>query len=188
MSIRIEIRRGYAGRDGLSIDIGQRRTRHTAAKTQHGATRVHPASFAAGIQAKLKFPEKMDRLPRSVELALFRILQESLTNVHRYSGSPTVEVEIEVDAEIVSLAVRDAGRGIPEEVLEQFREAGAAGVGLAGMRERVTDSRWGVESPVEQQGHAAARHHSTTWWNFSTASTRISIVAQRMREQIIAAG
>ena len=105
------------------------------------AARWYVDGFAqrGGIQAKLKFPEKMDRLPRSVELALFRILQESLTNVHRYSGSPTVEVEIEVDAGIVSLAVRDAGRGIPEEVLEQFRGAGAAGVGLAGMRERVTD-------------------------------------------------
>ena len=92
-----------------------------------------------GIQAKLNFPAKMDRLPRSVELALFRILQESLINVHRHSGSPTVVVKIEVDAEIVSLAVRDSGRGIPEQVLEQFRESGTAGIGLAGMRERVAD-------------------------------------------------
>jgi signal transduction histidine kinase len=74
-----------------------------------------------------------------VELALFRILQESLINVHRHSGSPTVVVKIEVDAEIVSLAVRDSGRGIPEQVLEQFRESGTAGIGLAGMRQRVAD-------------------------------------------------
>ena len=81
----------------------------------------------------------MDRLPRSVEVVLFRILQESLTNVHRHSGSPTVEVELEVDAKVVSLSVRDAGRGIPVYVLQQFRESGTAGIGLAGMRERVTD-------------------------------------------------
>jgi signal transduction histidine kinase len=74
-----------------------------------------------------------------VELALFRILQESLTNVHRHSGSPTVEIGIEVDAEIVSLVVRDAGRGIPQHVMEQFRESGTAGIGLAGMRERLAD-------------------------------------------------
>jgi signal transduction histidine kinase len=82
---------------------------------------------------------KLDRLPRLVELALFRILQESLTNVHRHSGSPTVEIEVEVEAEMVILAVRDAGRGIPEQVLEHFRETGTAGIGLAGMRERVAD-------------------------------------------------
>jgi signal transduction histidine kinase len=105
------------------------------------AARWYVDGFAqrGGIQAKLTFPEEMDRLPRSVEVALFRILQESLTNVHRHSGSPTVEVEIEVDAKVVSMAVRDAGRGIPEHLLEQFRESGTAGIGLAGMRERVAD-------------------------------------------------
>lgn len=105
------------------------------------AARWYVDGFAqrGGIQATLNFPEKMERLPRSVELALFRILQESLTNVHRHSGSPTVEIGIEVDAEIVSLVVRDAGRGIPQHVIEQFRESGTAGIGLAGMRERLAD-------------------------------------------------
>jgi len=105
------------------------------------AARWYVDGFAqrGGIQATLQFPEKMDRLPRSVEVVLFRILQESLTNVHRHSGSPTVEVELEVDAMNVSLAVRDAGRGIPAHVLQQFRESGTAGIGLAGMHERVAD-------------------------------------------------
>jgi signal transduction histidine kinase len=105
------------------------------------AARWYLDGFAqrGGIQATLQFPEKMDRLPRSVEVVLFRILQESLTNVHRHSGSPTVEVELEVDEKIVSLAIRDAGRGIPVHVLQQFRESGTAGIGLAGMRERVVD-------------------------------------------------
>jgi len=105
------------------------------------AARWYVDGFAqrGGIQAKLSFPENMDRLPRSVELALFRILQESLTNVHRHSGSPTVEIKIEVDAERVSLAVRDAGRGIPRRVMEQFQRSGNAGVGLAGMRARLVD-------------------------------------------------
>jgi signal transduction histidine kinase len=105
------------------------------------AARWYVDGFAqrGGIRATLNFPDKMDRLPKSVELALFRILQESLTNVHRHSGSPTVEIDIKVEAGTVTLAVRDAGRGIPEQVLSHFRETGTAGIGLAGMRERVAD-------------------------------------------------
>jgi len=105
------------------------------------AARWYVEGFAerGGIEAKLNFPDKMDRLPRSVELALFRILQESLTNVHRHSGSPTVEIEVEADAEMVTLAIRDAGRGISQQVLEHFHETGGGGIGLSGMRERIAD-------------------------------------------------
>jgi len=59
--------------------------------------------------------------------------------VHRHSGSPTVDIDVDVEADTVTLAVRDAGRGISEQVLERFRETGVAGIGLAGMRERVAD-------------------------------------------------
>jgi signal transduction histidine kinase len=118
------------------------------------AARWYVDGFAqrGGIQAKLSFPETMVRLPKSVEVVLFRILQESLTNVHRHSGSPTVEIEIEVNTEIVSLAVKDAGRGIPVHVLEQFRESGTAGIGLAGMRERVIDLGGELRVQSDHQG------------------------------------
>jgi signal transduction histidine kinase len=118
------------------------------------AARWYVDGFAqrGGVQATLSFPEKMDRLPRSVEVVLFRILQESLTNVHRHSGSQTVDVEVEVDSEIVSLAVRDAGRGIPERILEQFHESGSAGIGLAGMRERVADLGGDLRVQSDQKG------------------------------------
>jgi signal transduction histidine kinase len=105
------------------------------------AARWYVDGFAqrGGIQATLNLPKKMERLPRSVELALFRVLQESLTNVHRHSGSSTVAIDVEVENETVTLAVRDAGRGIPEQVLKRFVETGNAGIGLAGMRERISD-------------------------------------------------
>ena len=105
------------------------------------AARWYVEGFArrGGIRAKINFPEKMDRLPESVELALFRILQESLTNVHRHSRSPTVEIDVKLENDIVTLAVRDAGQGIPSQVLKRFQETGTAGIGLAGMRERIAD-------------------------------------------------
>jgi len=59
--------------------------------------------------------------------------------VHRHSGSLTVEIDVASDAEMVSLTVKDAGRGIPAQVLERFRETGIAGIGLGGIRERVAD-------------------------------------------------
>jgi signal transduction histidine kinase len=118
------------------------------------AARWYVDGFAqrGGVQATLNFPEKMDRLPRSVEVVLFRILQESLTNVHRHSGSQKVDIKLEVDTEIVSLSVRDAGQGIPEHVLEQFQQSGTAGIGLAGMRERVADLGGELRVQSDQKG------------------------------------
>jgi signal transduction histidine kinase len=58
---------------------------------------------------------------------------------NNHSGSPTVEIDVKVDDEMVTLAIKDAGWGIPDRILEQFHETGLAGIGLAGMRERVVD-------------------------------------------------
>jgi signal transduction histidine kinase len=86
----------------------------------------------------VKMPEERRRLAAPVELALFRILQESLTNIHRHSKSSNAEVSLLVDAESAVLIVQDSGKGIAAEKLARFQTDGAnAGVGLAGMRERV---------------------------------------------------
>jgi len=83
-------------------------------------------------------PADLPRLPRDVELAVFRMLQESLTNVHRHSGSPTVQVRTEIKDDAVVLEVRDQGKGIPAETLEEssYDAKTALGVGLRGMSER----------------------------------------------------
>src|SRR6185437_3881603 len=74
----------------------------------------------------------LPRLLPSVELVLFRALQESLTNVHRYSASSRVDIQVQLDAEKISLQVRDYGRGIPADVIQMFQEKGTGvGVGLA---------------------------------------------------------
>jgi signal transduction histidine kinase len=94
----------------------------------------------SGIQTNLNVSRDLPRLARESETALFRILQESLTNVHRHSGSHTVDVDLAVNDSTATLTVRDTGKGIPRNVLEGVRKGGAhVGVGLAGIRERVTE-------------------------------------------------
>jgi signal transduction histidine kinase len=94
----------------------------------------------SGIDATLQIPENLERLPSEIETALFRILQESLTNVHRHSGSRSVEVRLTIEPSFVVLTVQDHGKGIPQDALQRFRKNGANfGVGLAGMRERVKE-------------------------------------------------
>jgi PAS domain S-box-containing protein len=79
-----------------------------------------------------------NRLPEIVERTLFRIVQESLTNIFRHSGSDTARVKIETRDGIVRLEVADRGKGIPEEILTTLNSSGGQlGVGIRGMRERV---------------------------------------------------
>jgi len=93
----------------------------------------------SGIATQLHLPEHTHRLPRRTETALFRIMQEALTNVHRHSGSRTVEVKVATDDSRVVLTVRDFGTGVPREVLDRFWKTGSVGVGLAGIRERLQE-------------------------------------------------
>jgi PAS domain S-box-containing protein len=94
----------------------------------------------SGISTTLTISPNIRRLPDALELAIFRVLQEGLTNVVRHSGSNAVEVNLCSDENEVSLEVKDYGKGISAEVLERFKQTGSqVGVGLAGMRERVLE-------------------------------------------------
>jgi signal transduction histidine kinase len=100
---------------------------------------VEGFSQRSGIPVSLMIKDA-GRLPRSVELALFRVLQESLTNIHKHSKSPRAEVLLRTEKDNVILRVRDFGGGILDETLENFRNHGTrVGVGLAGMRERIRE-------------------------------------------------
>ena len=106
------------------------------------AVRWYVEGFAkrSGIETKFELPTEVDRLPDGIELALFRILQESLTNVHRHSGSSRVDIELTRAKDCITLAVRDFGCGMPPAALERFHRNGSySGVGLGGMRERAAD-------------------------------------------------
>lgn len=96
----------------------------------------------SGIEVKVDLPDDVGRLSKPLALGLFRVLQESLTNIHRHSNSAKAEVALELWRDQVVLRVRDYGKGIAPELLETFRTNGTnSGVGLAGMRERVHELR-----------------------------------------------
>ena len=81
-----------------------------------------------------------DRLPTDTEVLLFRVLQESLTNIHRHSGSDRAIIRAGIEGAAVYLEVRDFGHGISQEVLESSKtSANGVGVGLAGIRERLRE-------------------------------------------------
>jgi len=77
------------------------------------------------------------RLPAECEIAIFRIVQEALTNVHRHSGSKRATVRLTAEPANVRVEILDEGKGIPIEKRRNFAGGGAMGVGLRGMRERV---------------------------------------------------
>jgi two-component system, NarL family, sensor kinase len=104
------------------------------------ALRWYAAGFAerSGIHVDLELPERFERLPLDTETALFRIVQESLTNIHRHAGSETARIRLRRDAETLVLEIEDRGHGIPNASLKHIMSgAGVLGVGVAGMSERV---------------------------------------------------
>jgi signal transduction histidine kinase len=101
---------------------------------------VEGFSNRSKIAVDLKFTQPFKRLPESMELVLFRVIQEALTNVHRHSGSERAEIVATLHPDRVNLTVRDFGKGISGDLLKSIEESSSgAGVGLGGMRERVAE-------------------------------------------------
>jgi PAS domain S-box-containing protein len=96
-------------------------------------------SNRSGIDTTFHASDDFERLSRDAELVLFRVLQESLTNVQRHSGSKTADIRISRTDNAVTLLVTDRGKGLPTAVLEQGTQdwMGSIGVGLRGMSERL---------------------------------------------------
>jgi signal transduction histidine kinase len=101
-------------------------------------------SERSGLAVDLDVAPDVNRLPPDTELAVFRIVQEALTNVSRHSQSPTARIrlvrETASDGSNIVLTIEDAGRGMPATSNARAltgRKLGARGVGLASMRERL---------------------------------------------------
>jgi len=94
----------------------------------------------SGIEVQLELPDEQPRFTESMDLTLFRVLQECLTNILRHSGSKKAEVRMEIGGQEVVLSVRDYGKGMSRDQIDKFMTSGTdVGVGLGGMRERVRD-------------------------------------------------
>jgi signal transduction histidine kinase len=132
----------------------------------------------SGTKVKLEIGGIAERLPRGIELALFRALQEALTNVHRHAAASFVNVVVTCADGKVFLEVSDNGKGIPSRILNQFRAGGAAGIGLAGMRERLGELRGTLEVESSPAGTKVKATLPTTQCE-SDDDTSVSVFAAR---------
>jgi PAS domain S-box-containing protein len=105
-----------------------------------------------GLEIELDMAEDFGRLPADLELAVFRIVQESLTNIHRHSGSKTATIRLSRTTHNVLLEIQDHGKGISAEKLFAIK-AQRTGVGITGMRERVRHFRG--EMDIQSNGTGA---------------------------------
>lgn len=108
-------------------------------------------SARSGIRVALEISPEIGRLPQELEANLFRIVQESLTNMHRHSQTSMGEIRMTLDCGEIVLEVKDRGRGIAPPTLEKVnRDGPGVGVGIAGMRERIR--RVGGRLEIESGG------------------------------------
>jgi signal transduction histidine kinase len=118
------------------------------------ALRWYVRGFAerSGVQVDLDISSNLDQLSRDLRIALFRIVQESLTNIHRHSGSRTAEISLRRCGSQIQLQVRDHGKGMPPESTgTNRREQLMHGVGIRGMGERVVQLKG--EMRIQSSGH-----------------------------------
>ena len=107
----------------------------------------------SGIHLSVSIDEELVRLTTDAETALFRVLQESLTNVHRYSGSPSAEIRIFQSASKVHLEIVDHGKGVKAGTERPaFAGAPTLGVGIPGMRERIRQLGGQLEVEFSNEG------------------------------------
>ncbi len=93
-------------------------------------------SKRSGIAINLEVPQDLTRLPRTLEMVIFRVVQESLANIHRHANSPSAEIRLTRSDDNIHVEIVDRGKGISPERLRQM-SAVRVGVGVRGMEERV---------------------------------------------------
>ena len=103
------------------------------------ALRWYTDGFAqrSKIKVDLDMPEDFGRLPSEMETAIFRVVQECLTNIHRHAESPVARIRVRQHHHEVRVEIEDKGKGIPPEKREELSTVGTPGVGIRGMRERL---------------------------------------------------
>ena len=107
----------------------------------------------SGLDIRLDIPEGFGRLPRDMELVIFRLVQECLTNIHRHSESKTAAIRMTREPDHVTVEIRDQGRGMSPERLSEIQSQ-RSGVGIRGMRERLRqfDGTMNIDSGTSGTG------------------------------------
>lgn len=112
-------------------------------------------SERSGVAVNLETSNDFSRLPAQMELALFRIVQESLTNVQRHSQSKMAWVTLSEDKDRAQVSIVDRGVGVPPVVIDRIQQGKTLeGVGLRGMYERVRELGGQIEIQSSAQGTA----------------------------------
>jgi len=106
----------------------------------------------SGIKVTLDVPDDLDRLPAESETALFRIIQEALTNIQRHSGSAVAHIRLTRDQQNLRLEVVDEGIGLPIHLRDHGEALAAAGVGIAGMRQRAKELGGSMQIESQNRG------------------------------------
>ncbi len=105
----------------------------------------------SGMNISVNISENLGRFPREMELMMFRLVQECLTNIHRHSESDTADITVWCEDDHVGLEVRDEGKGISPDRLASIQSQGG-GVGIRGMRERIRRFRGSMEIESDTSG------------------------------------
>jgi signal transduction histidine kinase len=130
----------------------------------------------SGIEVECDIPERLERPPRDCELVLFRVLQESLTNVHRHSQASAAAVHLARKSGVVQLEIMDNGKGISEEHLRRLDKSHKAGVGITGMRERVRELGGQLEIRSLGQGTSVSVVLPVSHSNASSKSPGVAVL------------
>jgi signal transduction histidine kinase len=118
------------------------------------------------VQIALEIAPDFGRLPRDIEMVVFRLVQESLANIYRHSGSKTAMIRIARDQRMITVEVQDEGKGIPPEKLAEIQSEGS-GVGIRGMRERLRDFKGELKIESGKSG-------TRVWVTISIPQTPVS--------------
>jgi signal transduction histidine kinase len=104
------------------------------------------------IKVELDIPDKFGRLSDEIEIAVFRMVQECLTNIHRHSGGSSAAIRVQEQDHGLFVEVRDHGNGISAEKQLEINSSGRAGVGFRGMRERLRQLGGALEIQSDKTG------------------------------------
>jgi PAS domain S-box-containing protein len=123
-----------------------------------GALRHYVEGFSqrSGIRVELEYGEDLERCSEGIETALFRVVQESLANVHRHSTSNCAFIKLARAGDDIELTIADRGRGLPPGLLTRTADEARIGVGISGMRQRVRQLKGQLD--LSSDGHGTTVH------------------------------